>query len=208
MVKLVFQNPINRIHRKPDISSTLRSILENQTNHLLLRIKRSDFMSESRPKGYYGKMKELLEIVAIITTIIWGVLTIVTSIYVPNSVTFEIAKYLFLVMIPITVSMIVLRFGLRDIRKEFETLPNSEQKTSQLETRMDKIERDIRIVKSYFTFKCPNCSNPMFLPILPSMVIRSKTHEKDGHPDKFQGDPEYEIGCPSCQKTWHIVFRK
>lgn len=141
MVKLVFQNPINRIHRKPDISSTLRSILENQTNHLLLRIKRSDFMSESRPKGYYGKMKELLEIVAIITTIIWGVLTIVTSIYVPNSVTFEIAKYLFLVMIPITVSMIVLRFGLRDIRKEFETLPNSEQKTSQLETRMDKIER-------------------------------------------------------------------
>lgn len=192
---------------------------------------RSGLMSEGRIKGFYEKVKEFLEIVAVIITIIAGVLAIVTIVYVPNSVAFEMAKYLFLVMIPIAALMIVLRFRLRDIRKELETklqvqtLPNLEQEKGRLDRRMDKIETDIGIVKGYarrmdriesdtgivkryFDFKCPNCSNPMFLPILPSMVIRTLNHEKDGHPDKFQGYPEYEIGCPSCQKTWHIVFRK
>jgi hypothetical protein len=176
-------------------------------------MKRSDFMSESRPKGYYGKMKELLGIVAFIFTIISGLLTIVANVYIPNSVAFEIVKYSFLVMIPITVSMIVLQFALGDIRKKLETkpqtqiLPNSEQEIRQLDKRMDKIETDIGIVKRYFT-KCPKCSNPMFLPVLPSMVIWSKTHEKDGTPLGLYGDPEYEIACPSCQTTWHIVFRR
>jgi hypothetical protein len=178
-------------------------------------------MSENTPKSYYAKIKELLEIITFIITIISGIFFIFTIFYVPNSVAFEIAKYLFLVMIPITVSMIVLRFGLRDTRKELretrkeletklqtQTLSNSEQKTSQLDKRMGKIESNIGIVLSYFTFKCPNCLNPMFLPILPAMVIKTKIHEKDGYPDKYQGYPEYEIGCPSCQKTWHIVYQK
>lgn len=183
-------------------------------------------------------MKELLEFVAIMITIIAGLLAILTIVYIPNSVAFEIAKYLFLVMIPMTVSIIVSGFRLRDVRKELEmkypnqTLPSLEQRASQFDKRMDEIEKDIRIVKeydkrmdeiekvfnivkSYFDFKCPNCSNPMFLPISTSLVIRSAVHEKDGAPLGYGGgplgygaNPEYEISCFSCQKTWHIVYRK
>jgi hypothetical protein len=161
-------------------------------------------MSENRLKGYFEKMKQLLEIIAVIITIISGALAITTYVYIPTSVAFEVVKYFFLIMVPITVSMILLRFRLR----ETPTLPNLEQKIGRLDERMDKIETDIGTIQSYFTFKCPNCLKPMFLPILPSMVMRTETHEKDGSPSGFKGNPEYEIGCPSCQKTWHIVYRK
>ncbi len=175
-------------------------------------------MPENRLKRYYGKMKELLGIVAVIITIIWGILAILSFVYIPNSVAFEVAKDLFLVMIPITVSMIVLQFALGDIRKTvgdirekletkppIQTLPNLEQETSQLDRRMDKIETDIEIVKSYFTTRCPRCSYLMSLPVLSSMVQLLKIHEKDGPPTGLYGEPEYEIACSSCHTIWHIV---
>jgi hypothetical protein len=203
-------------------------------------------MSESKLKGYYGKAKELLGIIAVIIAIIAGLLAIVSHIYIPNSLTFEIIKDFFLVMIPVAVSMIGLQVVLGSIRRKLETkpqaqiLPNKEQETNELDKRIDEIERnieivkglakrtdriemdirtfklysermdrldnDIKITKGYFTFKCPSCSNPMFLPILPSTVMGNLIHLKDGYPDKYMGHPEYEIGCPSCQRTWHIVY--
>lgn len=203
------------------------------------------FMTESKPKRYYERIKEPLTIIALIITIIAGLLTITTYFYIPNSVAFEVGKYSLLIMIPITVSTLAIQFSLKDIRKKLETkpqtrtLPNSDRKISQLDKRMDKIEvdvgkmskkfsnfdsnftqissaisyigKDVKLFKKYFV-KCPNCSNPMFLPILPSMVQWSKTHEKDGAPIGFDRgfgrDPEYEVACPSCQTTWHIVYRK
>lgn len=140
-------------------------------------------MSEGKVKGYYERIEELLGIVAFVITIISGLLFIVTNVYIPNSIAFEMAKYFFLIMIPITVSILAMRIVLRDIGK------------------------DIKLFKKYFV-KCPNCSNPMFLPILPSMVLWKETHEKDGAPTGRKSKPEYEIACPSCQKTWHIVYRK
>lgn len=197
-------------------------------------------MSENISKGYYKRMKELLAIIASIITIIAGVLVIITNFYIPNSVVFEIVKYFFLIMIPITASILAMRIVLRDINKKLETKPQtlSGKRAAQLDTRMNEMEttigkmskkfsdfdssisslssamssinNDVKAFKKYFV-KCPNCSNPMFLPILPSMV--KQIHEKDGAPIGFESggfdrDPEYEIACPSCQKTWHIVYRK
>lgn len=196
-------------------------------------------MTENISKGYYGRMKELLTIIASIITIIAGLLVIVTHIYIPNSVAFEIVKYFFLIMIPITVSILAMRIFLRDINKKLETKPqtpqDSDKRVKQLDIRMNKmatdlgkmskqfsefdssisslrsamsnINNDVKTFKKYFV-NCPNCSNPMFLPILPSTVKWERTHEKDGPPVGFHGDPEYVIACPSCQKTWHIVYRK
>ena len=196
------------------------------------------FMTESKPKRYYERIKEPLTIIALIITIIAGLLTITTYFYIPNSVAFEIGKYSFLIMIPILVSILAMRIILRDIHKKLKAKPqtrtslDSDEKIKQLDKRMNKIEadfekmskrfsdsntqissaisyigKDVKLFKKYFV-KCPNCSNPMFLPILPSMVKWSRTHEKDGAPGGFHGDPEYEVACPSCQKTWHIVYRK
>jgi len=195
-------------------------------------------MTESKPKRYYERIKEPLTIIALIITIIAGLLTITTYFYIPNSVAFEIVKYSFLIMIPITVSILVMQIVLRDIDKKLKAKPviipssDSGEKVKQLDKRMNKIEtdvgkmstkfsdldtqvssaisyinNDIKTFKRYFV-KCPNCSNPMFLPILSSMVKWSETHEKDGAPVGFEGDPEIEIGCPSCKTTWHIVFRE
>lgn len=187
-------------------------------------------MSEDKPKGYYGRMKEILLIIASIITIIVGLLTIVTHSYIPNSVAFEIVKYVFLIMIPITVSILTMVIILRGINKKLKTKPqilqDSDKRVGQLDTRMNEMEtaiwemskkfsefdssisslssamsninNDVKTFKKYFV-KCPSCSNLMFLPILPSMV--KKFHEKDGAPVGFHGDPEYEIACPSCQKT-------
>ena len=198
-------------------------------------------MSEDRPKGYYGRIKELLTIIALVITIVVGLLTLTTYLYIPDSIAFEIGKYSFLIMIPITVSILAMRIVLRDIDKKLKTkpqtrtFPDSDEKAKQLNKRMNKINADIEkmlkkisdfdlsisnlnkrllhvgndvaIFKKYFV-KCPNCSNPMFLPILPSMVLWKETHEKDGAPIGRKSKPEYEIACPSCQKTWHIVYRK
>lgn len=195
-------------------------------------------MSEGKVKGYYERIKELLGTVAFVMTIISGVLLIATNVYIPNSIAFEIAKYFFLIMIPITVSILAMQIVLRGIRIKLKakpqtrTLSDSNQKIKQLDKRMNEIEadfekmskrfsdsnmqissalsyisNDVKLFKKYFV-KCPNCSNPMFLPILPSMVLWKETHEKDGAPSGRKSKPEYEIACPSCQKTWHIVYRK
>ena len=122
-----------------------------------------------------------------------------------------------------------------ETKLQTRTLPDSERKISQFDKRMIRIEADVgkmskkisgfdsnitkiasglvhvgndlELFKRYFV-KCPNCSKPMFLPILPSMVLWRETHEKDGAPIGWRGKPEYEIACPSCQTTWHIVYRK
>ncbi|TET20618.1 hypothetical protein E3J74_01475 [Candidatus Bathyarchaeota archaeon] len=171
-------------------------------------------MSEDKPKGYYIRMKEFLLIIASVITIIAGLLTIITDSYIPNPIAFEIAKYVLLIMIPITVSILIMVIVLRDINKKLKTTPRILKKFSEfdssissLRSAMSNINNDVKTFKKYFV-NCPNCSNPMFLPILPSTVKWERTHEKDGPPVGFHGDPEYVIACPSCQKTWHIVYRK
>jgi hypothetical protein len=169
-------------------------------------------MSESKLKHYYAKMKEVLVIVSVIITSVAGLVTIVTHVYIPNSVTFEIVKYFFLVMIPITVSMIALQFVHRDVRKKLETkpqtppLPDWGQEIGKLDERIGKIETEIGVVKRYFSSRCPKCTELMSLPIPSLMVDWSNTHVKNGAPVGHYGKSEYETACPSCKTIWHIVY--
>ena len=169
-------------------------------------------------KGILNQMWDILKVLSvlflmtstIISTLIWfGV-----NVFYPNSMAIEITKYFILVLIPTTISAIMLQAYRKNIEKKINTLKQESGKVEPLKANVESLSqtveehtKNLQYFNNIFAIQCPNphCRKWISIPI-PASIVK-EIHLVDGRPKgKFLQGREMQIKCEACGEVYHIVY--
>jgi hypothetical protein len=167
---------------------------------------------------FLGKLWNVLKVLSVLTlllsTIFSALVWIAINIFFPNSLALEIAKYAFIILIPLTGSTIIFHIYRRSVEKKIDELTKELTKIQELATQFQsfsdtakKIEEKYIHYSSLFSIDClnQNCKKSISIPIPNSLV--KDIHYVDGRPTgKFLGGRELQIACEHCGEVFHIVY--
>lgn len=146
----------------------------------------------------------------VISTLVWfGV-----NIFYPNSIAIEITKYFMLVLVPTTISAIILQAYQKNIEKKINALRQETDKVEPLKASVESLSqtveehtKNLQYFNNIFAIQCPNpnCRKWISIPI-PSSIVK-EIHLVDGRPTgKFLKGREMQIKCEACEEVYHIVY--
>jgi hypothetical protein len=185
--------------------------------------------STKKVKEITSQIWEILKVLSVLflmtSTIISALVWFGVNVFFPNSIAIEITKYFLLVLIPSTISAIMLQACRKSVEKridvlnveipkikelhtQFQNLANSTQEMHKnLSDRLENIRENLQYFNNTFAIQClnPNCRKWISIPI-PSSLVK-EIHYVDGRPTgkKFVGR-EMQVTCENCKEVFHIVY--
>jgi len=176
-----------------------------------------------------SQLWEILKVISVLflmtSTVISALVWFGVNVFYPNSIAIEITKYFLLVLIPSTISAILLQVYRKNIEKrisvlneeipkikalqtQFQILSDSTQQLHKnLSDRVQTIQANLQYFNNVFAIQCqnPDCRNWISIPI-PSSIVK-EIHYVDGRPTgkKFVGR-EMQVTCEHCKEVFHIVY--
>jgi uncharacterized protein YbaR (Trm112 family) len=132
-------------------------------------------------KTYLNKIWDILKVLSILfligSTVVSAIVWLAVNVFYPESIAIEVVKYFLLILVPTTISAIML-----------QAYKNSQQYFNDI-----------------FAYHCPNCNNVIWLDI-PSAMVK-EIHLVDGLPKgKFLQGREEQVICEKCKNAYHIVY--
>lgn len=159
-------------------------------------------------------LKVLSVLFLIVSTIISALVWFGVNVFFPNSLAIEITKYTLIVLIPSTISTIILQGYRRSIEKKIRALDEEVTKIRELATQFQsfsdatqQIQNNLQYYNTVFSIPCLNqtCKKPISIPIPFSLV--KEIHYVDGRPTgKALHGREMQITCEHCKEVFHIVY--
>jgi len=159
-------------------------------------------------------VKVLSVLSLMISTIISALVWFGANVFYPNSVAIEITKYFLLVLIPSTISAIMLQAYKKNMEKKIKALNEGvtemqglHAKTENLSETTQQMQKNLQYYNNIFAIQClnPNCGKWISIPMPRSLV--KEIHYVDGRPTgkAFVGR-ELQITCQHCNEVFHIVY--
>ena len=184
--------------------------------------------SMEKIKGTLSQIWDILKVLSVIflmtSTIISASIWLGANVFYPNSIAIEITKYFILVLIPTTVSTIMLQAYIKSLERKTETLKKeipkieslnaqvknlseiNQQAHKNLSDRFQRVHENLQYFNNVFAIQCPNptCRQWISIPIPASLV--KGIHPVDGRPTGVVGlGREMQIRCEACEQVYHIV---
>jgi len=174
--------------------------------------------SIDRVKEIVGQIWEVLKVLSVLflmtSTIISALVWFGVNVFYPNSIALEITKYFLLVLIPSTISAIMLQAYRKNIEKKVgilgKEIPIIQELHTQFKNLSDttqQIQKNLQYYNDIFAIQClnPKCRKWISIPIPLSLV--KEIHYVDGRPKgKFLLVRELQITCEHCKEVFHIVY--
>ena len=178
-------------------------------------------------KSCLNKIWDILKVVSVLfligSTVASAIVWLAVNVFYPESIAIEVMKYFLLILVPITVSAIMLQAYKNSHEKKTKSLEKEINKIEELNTqvknlsettrqtqknfdeRLQKIHNNLQYFNNIFAYPCPNCKSVIWLDIPFAMV--KEIHVVDGLPKgKFLQGREKQVICEKCKNAYHIVY--
>lgn len=174
--------------------------------------------SIQRTKEILTQIWDILKVVSVLflmtSTIISALVWFGVNVFYPNPIAVEMTKYFLLILIPSTISAIMLQAYRKSIEKKMETLNEGVMKIQEFDTKLkslsgttEQMQKNLQYYNDVFAVQCPNpnCRKPISIPIPYSLI--KEIHYVDGRPmgKRFVGR-EIQVTCQHCNEVFHIVY--
>ena len=174
--------------------------------------------SIERIKEILSQIWEVLKVLSVLflmtSTVISALVWFGVNVFYPNSIALEITKYFLLVLIPSTISAIMLQASRKNIEKKVGILGKEIPKIQELHTQFknlsdttQQIQKILQYYNNIFAIQClnPKCRKWISITI-PSSLVKD-IHYVDGRPTgRFRVGRELQVTCEHCKEVFHIIY--